>query len=153
VATQLQTQLAAVSRAVQSADQAVTAAAQLGLIPRRQVSGARLAELDQEVTTLRSQVDQIAAQIENPQGAAAAELARSLQTILGNADLSLGKLTTRLDEIDAAVVEYNDQVAAIRNAVQPSITIGTLLFTLIFGWLAAGQVSLFMHLLAWFRRP
>ena len=41
-----------------------------------------------------------------------------MQSVLGDAELSLGKLATRLAEIDAAVVEYNGQVAALKDAVQ-----------------------------------
>lgn len=150
---QVQTLVTAVSRAVQVADQAVAAAAQVGLLPRARVSGARLAELDQEMSALRTQVDQIASQVENPTGQAAADVARSLQTVLADTALSLDKFDARLDEVAAAVTAYNAEVRAVKAAVPPGVTIGSLVLTFVFGWLAFGQISLFTHMLAWFRRP
>ena len=65
----------------------------------------------------------------------------------------LGELRSSAGEIESQAAGLASQADLVRRRIPAWISVGAIAITIALLWIGLGQVSLFVHALAWFRRP
>ncbi len=101
---------------------------------------AKLKELDQAVQDFRTSVQDAKAQ-------ATAAVVEKVTTPLNRVSARLGEVSTDLATLNQRIAEEQSALATLTGQVLTGITLGAIVLTLAFLWMALAQLALFVH--AW----